>query len=69
MRQAITYAIDADEIIKTVLDGKAHPRGDDADTDMHFGFDPALKPVKQDVAKTKKLLAEAGFPGGLEHRR
>jgi peptide/nickel transport system substrate-binding protein len=33
---------------------------------MHFGFDPGLKPIKQDLAKTKKLLADAGFPNGVE---
>jgi peptide/nickel transport system substrate-binding protein len=33
---------------------------------MHFGFDPSLKPIKQDLGKTKKLLAEAGFPNGVE---
>jgi peptide/nickel transport system substrate-binding protein len=65
VRQAITYAVDADEIIKTVLDGKAQ-RVATMLPSMHFGFDPSLKPIKPDVAKTKKLLAEAGFPNGLE---
>jgi peptide/nickel transport system substrate-binding protein len=65
VRQAIAYAIDADEIIKTVLDGKG-VRVATMLTPMHFGYDPALKPIKQDVAKAKKLLAEAGFPGGVE---
>jgi peptide/nickel transport system substrate-binding protein len=35
-------------------------------TPLHFGYDPTLKPIKQDLAKAKKLLAEAGFPNGLE---
>jgi peptide/nickel transport system substrate-binding protein len=65
VRQAITYAIDADEIIKGVLDGKAM-RTATMLTPLHFGYDPALKPVKQDVAKSKKLLAEAGYAGGLD---
>ena len=65
VRQAITSAIDADEIIKSVLDGKAI-RVATMLTPLHFGYDAALKPVKQDVAKTKKLLAEAGYAGGLE---
>jgi peptide/nickel transport system substrate-binding protein len=65
VRQAITSAIDADEIIKSVLDGKAF-RVATMLTPLHFGYDAALKPVKQDVAKTKKLLAEAGYAGGLE---
>ena len=37
-------------------------------TSMHFGFDPALKPIKQDLARTKKLLAEAGLPQRRRHR-
>jgi peptide/nickel transport system substrate-binding protein len=65
VRQAIAYAIDADEIIKTVLDGKG-VRVATMLTSMHFGYDPSLKPIKQDVAKAKKLLAEAGFPSGVE---
>jgi peptide/nickel transport system substrate-binding protein len=65
VRQAITLAIDADEIIKSVLDGKAI-RMATMLTPLHFGYDAALKPVKQDVAKAKKLLAEAGYAGGLE---
>jgi peptide/nickel transport system substrate-binding protein len=65
VRHALAYAIDADEIIKTVLDGKAI-RVATMLTSMHFGFDPALKPIKPDLAKTKKLLAEAGFPNGME---
>src|SRR5215831_7608482 len=65
VRQAISYAIDADEIIKTVLDGKAQ-RVATMLPSMHFGFDPSLKPIKQDVQKTKKLLADAGFPNGVD---
>jgi peptide/nickel transport system substrate-binding protein len=65
VRQAITSAIDVDEIIKGVLDGKA-VRVSTMLTSLHFGFDPKLQPVKQDVAKTKKLLAEAGYSNGLE---
>src|SRR5436190_1741725 len=50
VRQAIAYAIDADEIIKSVLDGKGI-RVATMLTSMHFGYDPALKPIKHDVAK------------------
>jgi peptide/nickel transport system substrate-binding protein len=65
VRQAISYAVDADEIIKTVLDGKAQ-RVATMLPSMHFGFDPSLTPLKQDVQKTKKLLADAGFPNGVD---
>ena len=65
VRWAMNYAVDVDDIIKNVLDGKAQRTGLML-TDRHFGFDPALKPIRQDLAKTKQLLAEAGFPNGLE---
>ena len=65
IRQAIASAIDVDEIIKGVLDGKAM-RVATMLTSMHFGFDPGLKPIKQDLAKVKKLLADAGYPNGIE---
>lgn len=65
VRLAMNYAVDVDEIITNVLDGKgirvATPL-----TSKHFGFDPALKPIKQDLAKARQLLTEAGFPNGLD---
>src|SRR5438093_363096 len=54
-----------DEIIKGVLDGKAM-RVATMLPPMHFGYDASLKPIKYDPARSKKLLAEAGFPNGLE---
>ena len=65
VRQAIAYAIDADEIIKSVMDGKA-VRVATMLPSLHFGYDAGLKPIKQDLAKTKKLLADAGHPNGIE---
>ena len=65
VRQAIAYALDVDEIIKGVLDGKAM-RTATLLTPLHFGYDPAIKPIKQDLGKVKQLLTEAGFPGGME---
>jgi len=65
VRHAIAAALDVDEIIRTVLDGKGI-RVATMLTDKHFGFDPALKPIKQDVARARKLLAEAGHPNGID---
>ena len=65
VRQAANLAVDVDAIIKHVINGL----GDRTATvvnPMAFGFDPGLKPYKQDVAQAKKLLAEAGFPNGFE---
>ena len=65
IRQAIQYSINVDEIIKAALDGKGVAVATMLPS-MHFGFDPALKPMKQDLAKAKKLMAEAGYPNGFE---
>jgi peptide/nickel transport system substrate-binding protein len=65
VRHAIASAIDTDELIKGVLDGKA-VRVAVPLTSMHFGFDPALKPIQKDLGRTKTLLAEAGYPNGLD---
>jgi len=65
VRQAIASALDVDEIIKTVLDGKAQ-RVATMLPSFHVGYDPTLKPIKQDLARTKKLLAEAGYASGLD---
>jgi peptide/nickel transport system substrate-binding protein len=65
VRQAMNLAVDADEIIKSVLDGKG-VRVATLLTDKHFGFDPQLKPARPDPGQVKKLLADAGYPGGVD---
>jgi len=65
VRQAMNLAVDVDEIIKGVLDGKG-VRVASLLTDKHFGFDPALKPLRPDLAQVRKLLAEAGYPNGVD---
>src|SRR5205809_4040447 len=65
VRQAANLAVDNDAIIKFVLNGL----GDRVATGvnpMAFGWDPGLKPYKQDLAQAKKLLAEAGYPNGVD---
>src|SRR5256712_287489 len=65
VRQAANMAPDMDGIIKHVLNGL----GDRVATTvnpMAFGFDPTLKPYKQDHAAAKKLLADAGYPNGVD---
>jgi peptide/nickel transport system substrate-binding protein len=65
VRQAIAHAIDVDEIVKGVLDGKA-VRTATMLTPLHFGYDASLKPIRQDLAKAKQLLGAAGFPNGID---
>jgi peptide/nickel transport system substrate-binding protein len=65
VRQAANLAVDSDAIIKFVLNGL----GDRVATGinpMAFGWDPGLKPYKQDLAQAKKLLADAGYPNGVD---
>src|SRR3989454_301641 len=67
VRQAANMAADMDSVIKHVLNGLAD-RTATAINPMAFGFDPSVKPYKQDQAAAKKLLAEAGFPNGIDVR-
>jgi peptide/nickel transport system substrate-binding protein len=65
VRQAANLAVDMDAIIKHVINGL----GDRVATTvnpMAFGFDPSIKPYRQDLAAAKKLLADAGYPNGVE---
>ena len=67
VRQAANLAADMDAIIKHVLNGLGD-RVATAINPMAFGFDPSLKPYKQDVERAKRLLADAGYPNGFEVR-
>jgi peptide/nickel transport system substrate-binding protein len=65
VRQALNYAVNVDDVIKNVLEGNGI-RTATVLTSKHFGFDPKLPPYKQDVARVKQLLTEAGYPNGVD---
>jgi peptide/nickel transport system substrate-binding protein len=65
VRQAILAAVNPNEIIQTVLEGQGI-RTATALTSRHFGFDRSLQPVKQDLGLARRLLAEAGYPDGID---
>jgi ABC-type transport system substrate-binding protein len=65
VRQALNYATDVDSIIKNVLDGNGR-RLDGPFTAGVFGFDASVKGYAPDPARARRLLAEAGYPDGLE---
>ncbi len=65
VRQAIIAAVNPDEIIRTVLEGQA-TRTSTPLTSKHFGFDRSIRPAKPDPERAGKLLADAGFPNGID---
>jgi peptide/nickel transport system substrate-binding protein len=65
VRQALNYATDVDAIIKNVMDGNGR-RLEGPFTPNVFGFDPSVKGYASDPARARRLLAEAGYPDGVD---
>jgi peptide/nickel transport system substrate-binding protein len=66
VRQALSYAVDTDAIIKGVLYGNGAPMGSFISRYYPYGGDPDLKPYPYDPAKARELLKKAGYPNGFE---
>jgi peptide/nickel transport system substrate-binding protein len=64
VRQAINYAVDRENIIKTVLEGHGTPLYSTL-SPFIFGYDPSIKPYPYDPEKAKALLKKAGYGSGL----
>jgi peptide/nickel transport system substrate-binding protein len=66
VRQAISYAIDREAIVKNIYYGEAVP-DDDPYPSGFLGADPDIQkyPNTADQAKARELLAQAGFPNGF----
>jgi len=65
VRQAFNYAIDPTAIIKHIYEGNGYLMDGPVASNV-IGSDPKTKRYPLDPAKAKKLLAEAGYPNGLE---
>ncbi|MDD2574363.1 MAG: ABC transporter substrate-binding protein [Firmicutes bacterium] len=65
VRQAINYAIDRQGIIDRLRNGRATPAKGVLPPGM-FGYNPDLEGYTYDPQKARKLLAEAGYPDGIE---
>ncbi|MBI2303439.1 MAG: hypothetical protein HYU86_01655 [Chloroflexi bacterium] len=65
VRLAINYAINREEMAKGLFKGKVRPVGQPL-SPACFGYDEAIKSYPYDPQKAKALLAEAGYPNGLE---
>jgi peptide/nickel transport system substrate-binding protein len=64
-RQAANYAIDREAIVQKMMAGL----GRVVPTVVHpaaFGYDPAITPYTFDPKKAKALLAQAGYPNGVD---
>src|SRR5438094_7843213 len=66
VRQAVCHGINRDELISTLLEGFGS-RLDGTIGPGQYGNDPNLKPkMNYDPEKSKKLLAQAGYPNGVD---
>jgi oligopeptide transport system substrate-binding protein len=63
VRKAINLAIDREQITRDVLAMGQKPATLFVPPDL-AGYDPPVSKLRYDVAAARKLLAEAGFPGG-----
>ena len=67
VRQAISYAVDKQEIIDLAFDGYGSPIGSSMYPAFGKYFDDSLTNYyTRDVEKAKSLLAEAGYPDGFD---
>ena len=64
VRQALNYGLDVDEIIAEIKHGAAKPLNGYL-TPHHFGYNPETPVYPYDPDKARSLLAEAGYPDGL----
>jgi peptide/nickel transport system substrate-binding protein len=71
VRQALSLAINRDEIRKSFFYGKAGPPGppflseESRDFDVTYWMDYAAKAFRYDPEEAKRLLTEAGYPNGI----
>ena len=63
VRKAMIMAVDRDTIVKQILLGQAKTIVS-FQSELSFGYDPALKPLPFDPAKAKQMLAAAKVPAG-----
>lgn len=66
LRQAIAHAIPYDDILSSVLQGLGRPWKSPVQAEFFFGYTDKFWNYNTDLDMAKKLLAEAGFPSGVE---
>ena len=63
VRQAVTYAIDRESIVKDIYQGFGEMAGGQIYSDLTLGYDKDIKDYPYDVEKAKALIKEAGVEG------
>jgi peptide/nickel transport system substrate-binding protein len=66
VRQALNYGLDRDQLNQILYDGKSEPQWGFWSSKSKFHDKSLDGYYKRDVAKAKKLLAEAGYPDGFK---
>ncbi|MCL4807607.1 MAG: hypothetical protein KJ062_07415 [Thermoanaerobaculia bacterium] len=65
VREAVDLAVDRGELVRRAYDGKTVTASQLVPATV-VGFNPALVPPKPDRDRARALLAEAGYPDGLD---
>jgi peptide/nickel transport system substrate-binding protein len=65
VRQAANYAVDKQLVIEKLMAGLAKQVPTTVQS-LAFGFDPEVKPYPFDPKKAKELLAQGGYPNGID---
>jgi peptide/nickel transport system substrate-binding protein len=65
VRQALNHAVDVNAILRGLYFGHGTRLATVVDKNA-LGYDPSVQPYAYDVNRAKALLAEAGFPNGLD---
>ncbi|HET7295410.1 MAG TPA: ABC transporter substrate-binding protein, partial [Vicinamibacteria bacterium] len=65
VRRAVFLALDRKALVERELLGHGAPAGQLVSRNV-FGFDPAIQAPLQDLVAARRLLAEAGYGGGVD---
>jgi peptide/nickel transport system substrate-binding protein len=65
VREALNLAVNRDEMVKTIFNGRAEPAAFFPSGKISIGYPADLKPYPYDPDRAKQLLTEAGFGNGF----